>query len=183
MPKIIVQVGQARDIPLKTNAGTGFTWVLTELPAGLSLMDVSTASSAKLGVVGGPITETFTFVGLTKGKGKLTFALIRPWVPIETADTRSFDVVIVENVEEAMADEAGHDNYLPIPVIACEGENKDQLVISSTSRCILKYGAIPPDTNCQLLYGIPITALYAVHPHHHGPIARYMVRPPTTPEK
>lgn len=176
MPKIVLQVGQCRDIALKTHAGTGFSWVLTALPEGLSLMDIATSSSAKVGVVGGPITETFTLFGLAKGSGQLTFALIRPLAPVEIADTRTYHVDIVEDAETAMANEAGQDNYLPMAIVACEGDDKDAVMLKSDANCVVKYGMIPPDKQCLLKYGFPVQPLYGVWPD--GPVARYMVRPP-----
>lgn len=174
-----IPVGQYFQKTLTTHSGTGYTWVLTSLPPGLALTEITTATIGKQIMPGGPLSETFTFLGIAKGAGKLSFSLIRPWEPTEAIDTLTLEVEVVE-LEKAAEAVAGHDTFLPLVSVACEGEHEGKIVLQSAANCQLKYGYFPGHHGCILKYGIPVRTLYGYPPpDDHGPIiARYMAQPP-----
>lgn len=161
MSTITVQVGHCFVVPLTTHAGTGYDWALTGLPAGLALVD-TTSQPAKL--AGGPVTASFTFLGLAKGTGKLSFALLRPWEPDHPADTRVIEVVVVDKIEDAARSEAGAETFLPLAAIACEGEHAGKITLKSSTNCLVKYGYYPGHPECVLKYGFPVNTLYGYPP-------------------
>jgi hypothetical protein len=185
---IIAHVGHAFEVALYSHGGsTGYSWVLTALPAGAALTGVDTAPP-KPGLAGGAERQTFTFLGIASSKGTLTFELLRSWEPDKPADKRSYDVKVLAageaaqpaaaETEGALLAAAGNESFPPIVFAACEGEHAGKVVLPSRSNCVIPYG-FPANVK----YGFPVTPLYAVIPPTGGPgniHALYMVQPPTT---
>jgi hypothetical protein len=174
--EITVQIGKCFDVSQYAHGGTGYTWLLTGLPKGIALFDVSSGAVGKTGefVAGGPVRQVFTFLGTGVGKGVLSFALLRPWLPGEPADTRTYTVTVVADAEAEMRGAAGQESFPPMVAAVSSGEHKGKTVIESKANCVLKYGILPHDSNCNVRYGFPITNLYNVN----IPNASVLAKPP-----
>lgn len=187
MTNYVVQTGNCLNVSLVANGGTGYTWVLTALPAGLGLVDITTTVSSKLPLYGGPVTYTFTFAGIAKGKGKLAFELLRVWEPQDPADKQEDTVEITDSPADAAKSEAGRNTFAPLAYIACEGEHEGKVVLHSSANCTTKYGAPTGTGECRTLYGMPVMPYgfppvtdYGIPPHHQI-VPMYIVV--TKPEK
>jgi hypothetical protein len=86
---VVISIGQTRKFSLQSSAGTGYVWMLAELPPGAWLEAVEDSGA---GGPGGPSTRTFSLFGAKEGAGTLRFALARPWEPLSVADQRVYSV-------------------------------------------------------------------------------------------
>lgn len=170
---ITAEVGHTFDIGLQLSAGTGYSWVLAKIPNNVSLMDVSTTTSDPV-VAGGPVVEHFIFVATSSDKGEVTFNLIRPWIPEEIAETKTFSVTVLprnKKIVDALKEAAGQGRFL----------SQNSTHTSLLAPCP-PYG-FPGKTDCidpapgggiQPKYGFPITMKYG-----YPPILKYGILPPT----
>lgn len=88
---VILSIGHTRKFPLPSSAGTGYVWMLAELPSGAWLEGIEDSGA---GVPGGTTTRTFVIYGAREGAGTLRFVLARPWEPLNIADQRSYAVQV-----------------------------------------------------------------------------------------
>ena len=93
MQEEFIAIGQSRPFTFQASAGTGYVWMLAELPPGAWLESVQTATTAP-GVPGAPITTTFVIVGANDGGGNLRFVLVRPWQPNPIAAQHDYQLRI-----------------------------------------------------------------------------------------
>ena len=100
---VMVVLGRCFDITLQGQSGTGFTWCLSGMSNGLALIGKQVVPIHP-GLPGGAVREIFTFAGIEAEHGKLHFRLIRPWKPLDIADSRQFqvDVVVVRTSESVV---------------------------------------------------------------------------------
>lgn len=89
MQQEFIPVGQSRAFTFQASAGTGYVWMLAELPPGAWLESVQTASVA---MPGAPLTTTFVVVGASDGFGTLRFVLARPWQPSSVAAEQTYQL-------------------------------------------------------------------------------------------
>jgi predicted secreted protein len=79
---ITAKVGDIIEIPLKTNASTGFRWeiFLCEEPIIFSILETKWEKIPGLArAPGGPSIQTFRLKALSKGETKIAFHHRRPW--------------------------------------------------------------------------------------------------------
>jgi len=86
---VVISVGHTRKFALTSNAGTGYVWMVAELPAGAWLEGIEDSGGI---VPGGSTTRTFLIYGAREGAGNLRFVLARPWEPLSVADERTYAV-------------------------------------------------------------------------------------------
>lgn len=91
MQQEFIPIGQSRAFTLQASSGTGYVWMLAELPHGAWLESVQTSS---VSLPGAPATTTFVIVGARDGVGVLRFVLARPWQPSTTAGEQSYQLRI-----------------------------------------------------------------------------------------
>jgi Domain of unknown function (DUF1843)/Chagasin family peptidase inhibitor I42 len=89
MQQEFIPVGQSRAFTFQASSGTGYVWMLAELPAGAWLESVQTSS---VPMPGAPCTTTFVIVGASDGFGVLRFVLARPWQPSQTAGEQAYQL-------------------------------------------------------------------------------------------
>lgn len=95
-----VVLGRCFDITLQGQSGTGFTWCLSGISNCLALVGKQVVAIHP-GLPGGAVREIFTFAGIEADHGELHFRLIRPWKPLDVADSKQFQVdVVVVSVSE-----------------------------------------------------------------------------------
>lgn len=87
--EFVIEPGQTRKISLTTSSGTGFVWMLSELPSSTWLEAIEDSSASTPGGTG---TRTFLLYGASPGSGLLVFKLARPWEPLKVADERTYRV-------------------------------------------------------------------------------------------
>lgn len=107
-------VGGSGAVKLICTSGTGYSWVLTSMPACVGLMDVS-AAPVGLPLPGAMLVETFTFIGLKTGDGMLEFHLIRPWQPNAPMDVRKVKVFVEPAIQLSadLEESIGKGQFLP----------------------------------------------------------------------
>jgi hypothetical protein len=114
---VIAHVGRSFEIHRYASPGsTGYTWVLTSLPTGVGLVDV-TSTPVGPQLPGSQSRQTFTFIGLGKGQRELSFKLLRLWEPDQPADARSYQVDVISEVAQvadAMQAATGNASFLPV---------------------------------------------------------------------
>jgi hypothetical protein len=171
---IEAHVGRIFEVSLYSHAGTGYVWMLTRLPhnghtdsVALVEMDSTPLKSA---VAGGPVRQTFTFVGIAEGDGTLSFQLLRPWEPGEPADTRDYEVTVKSDIEEDLRAAAGNESFPPVVYSVCLGDDQGKPMLDSRHNCRTMYGI-----TAGLKYGIPIEPAYGV------PMPMYNVNVPLAP--
>lgn len=86
---VVISIGHTRKFSLQSSAGTGYVWMLAELPQGAWLEGVEDSGA---GGPGGPSTRTFSLFGAKEGAGTLRFVLARPWEPLSIAEQRDYSV-------------------------------------------------------------------------------------------
>jgi hypothetical protein len=87
--EVIINIGSTHNFNLRGSAGTGYAWMLADLPKGTWLESVEITASA---LPGGPYTQTFIVFGAHEGKGTLRFVLVRPWEPNRIVDEQVFQL-------------------------------------------------------------------------------------------
>lgn len=91
---IEINVGEIDRISFASNAGsTGYLWVLTELPNNLYMLDIEDVAPQHP-VPGKAGTRVFTILGARPGRGRLSFALVRPWEPDHPIQRAVYNVVV-----------------------------------------------------------------------------------------
>lgn len=89
MQQEFIPIGQSRAFTFQASSGTGYLWMLAELPPGAWLESVQTATVA---LPGAPLTTTFVIVGAAEGFGTLRFVLARPWQPSSIAGEQVYQL-------------------------------------------------------------------------------------------
>ncbi len=123
VPDIHVEIGKSFEIHLYSRGGsTGYLWYLSEMPKGIVL--VSTSATPVPPVMPGSQTrQSFTFVATAEVKGPLSFELLRIWQPTESADTRTYAVIVSatdeKSLEARMTAEAGSSRFLQPEIFRC----------------------------------------------------------------
>ena len=75
---------QTIKIPLQSNAGTGYEWVVDgETPSTLQQMDSTTEPQGDEDLAGGPVLTTYTFQSIKEGDGTISFRLERAGTPAD----------------------------------------------------------------------------------------------------
>ena len=87
MQQEFIQVGQSRAFTFQASSGTGYVWMLAELPPGAWLESMQTSGGT---MPGAPFTTTFVILGASDGMGVLRFVLARPWQPGSVAGEHSY---------------------------------------------------------------------------------------------
>jgi len=92
---IQVKAGEAFEVPLEGNAGTGFRWELASSPATKHLVTlVDEDRIAASTVPGGPTVQHFRFQAVASGKLELTFRYRRSWEAPDSGTVQTIDVLI-----------------------------------------------------------------------------------------
>uniref|UniRef100_B0SXR4 Proteinase inhibitor I42 chagasin domain-containing protein n=1 Tax=Caulobacter sp. (strain K31) TaxID=366602 RepID=B0SXR4_CAUSK len=80
--------GQALEIVLPLNAGTGYAWRLDrEAPA--LILNGGSSRITETDRPGGPVATIFSYQGAGRGKAELSFTLKRPWEPDRPGDRKA----------------------------------------------------------------------------------------------
>lgn len=75
---------QTIKIPLQSNAGTGYEWVVDgETPSTLQQMEATTEPQGDEEMVGGPVVTTYIFQAIEEGDGTISFRLERAGEPAD----------------------------------------------------------------------------------------------------
>jgi predicted secreted protein len=92
--EVAVKVGGLLVVHLKEQAGsTGYSWTTQEVPTVLRpVNDQVISRPSPSGMTGVPDEHVFTFAVTEAGTGQLSFALLRPWLPNNPAQTVSLTV-------------------------------------------------------------------------------------------
>ena len=80
--------GQALEIVLPLNAGTGYTWRL-DREAPTLVLNGGSSRTTDTGRPGGPVTTAFSYQGVGRGRADLSFTLKRPWEPDKPDDRKA----------------------------------------------------------------------------------------------
>jgi len=81
--------GQALEVRLGSNAGTGYAWRLDREASPLVLSGGSSQDvAAKPGLPGGRLTTVYAYRGAGRGKADLAFTFKRPWEPDKPDDRK-----------------------------------------------------------------------------------------------
>lgn len=86
--------GQALEIRLPLNAGTGYAWRL-DREAPLAVLSGGSSHDTATDRPGGPIATVFTYRGAGRGEARLAFTLKRPWEPDRPGDRKAVFTVKV----------------------------------------------------------------------------------------
>lgn len=83
--------GQALEVRLSSNAGTGHGWRLDREASALVLSGGSSqdASGATPDKVGGPVTTVYSYKATGRGRTELAFTFKRPWEPDAPGDRKA----------------------------------------------------------------------------------------------
>ena len=79
--------GQALEIVLPLNAGTGYAWRLDQ-EAPTLILNGGSSRTTDAGRPGGPVTTVFSYQAVGRGKVDLSFTLKRPWEPDGPGDRK-----------------------------------------------------------------------------------------------
>lgn len=84
---VTVARGQALDIVLPMNAGTGYGWRLDQEAA--PILSGGSSRVTDTDRPGGPVTTIYSYQALARGKTTLSFTLKRPWEPDKPDDRKA----------------------------------------------------------------------------------------------
>ena len=76
--------GEVADVTVDDLPGAGYTWVVRDLPDGLSVVADELAPPPESAGVGGPARHTVRLQGDRAGSYELHLDLVRPWEPAGT---------------------------------------------------------------------------------------------------
>lgn len=93
---MVVAVGEVFEVPLESNATTGYRWVATFDDGLLELVDEQYVADSDL--IGAPGKQVFTFRALATGRAEVTFDYSRPW-ETDVLETEALTVDICPSID------------------------------------------------------------------------------------
>ncbi|MZP29359.1 hypothetical protein GTO91_06520 [Heliobacterium undosum] len=92
---ITATVGEVFHVVLEVMGGTGYSWALAHMPDCVNLIDITQEHSQSL-KFGNSERQIYSFVAVNACQSFLKFNLIRPWQPLEAAQSRTYALIITE---------------------------------------------------------------------------------------
>ena len=80
--------GQALEIVLPLNAGTGYAWRLDQ-EAPVLILSGGSSRTSDADRPGGAVATVFSYQGVGRGKADLSFTFKRPWEPDQPGDRKA----------------------------------------------------------------------------------------------